>query len=137
MANDSGQGRPSEILRLAELLNDPERLSAVGSRMIRRQIEGFAKDQLRDPGAVQWYDEWENMGNIWSNWVDTDEWVDAKGNPGRLPFAGQPELRLRRNLGGASRGLMTGASSGMTRSTPEMLFNDEELRVLRDLKIID
>jgi hypothetical protein len=105
--------------------------------MIRRQIEGIAKDQLRDPGAVQWYDEWENMGNIWSNWVDTDEWVDAKGNPGRLPFVGQPELRLRRNLGAASLGRVTGATSGMTRSTPEMLFNDEELRVLRDLKIID
>jgi hypothetical protein len=119
MSTASGSSQPdahpSEILRLAGMLRDEARVAAIGSRLIREQIASYVARALgRGPGPVAWSQNWDDHGNVWANWADTDEWPDVKGMPGRSI---DPRI-------------------APTRQIPELVFSDEELAVLRELRII-
>jgi hypothetical protein len=116
----------SSILALAKLLADENTLSAIGSRLVRTQLEGMVAQRLGDIGPISWTDAWVDSGgwgtDVWENSWASDFWDDALGGRGR------PVAR--------PRGPDDFIELKATTQQPEEVFSDEEIEVLTQLEIL-
>jgi hypothetical protein len=120
-----GTREPSRILALAKLLADENTLSAIGSRMVRTQLEGMVAERLGDIGPISWTDAWVDSNgwgtDVWENSWASDFWDDVLGGRGRVARPRGPDdfIELR-----------------ATTQQPEEVFSDEEIEVLNQLEIL-
>jgi hypothetical protein len=116
----------SNIMRLAELLADQERLQEVGSRHVRTQLEGMVAQRLGGIGPIAWTDAWVDQGgwgtDVWENAWDSDFWEDKLGShvrPVARPRGPDDFVELKAEDVAA-----------------EDVFSAEEIEVLKQLEIL-
>jgi hypothetical protein len=116
----------SNIMRLAELLADQDRLQEVGSRLVRTQLEGIVSQRLGGIGPIAWTDAWVDNGNwgtdVWENAWDSDFWEDKLGS--RIRPVARP------------RGPDEFVELKAEEAAPEDVFSAEEVEVLKQLEIL-
>jgi hypothetical protein len=116
----------SNIMRLAELLADEDRLQEVGSRLVRTQLESMVSQRLGGIGPIAWTDAWVDNGNwgtdVWENAWDSDSWEDKLGShmrPVARPRGPDEFIELKADEVAA-----------------EEVFSAEEVQVLKQLEIL-
>lgn len=118
----------ASIMALAKLLSDENRLSQIGSRLVRTQLEGMVAERLGGIGPISWTDVWVDSNgwgtDVWENSWASDFWDDVTGGRSR-PVArpGGPDDFIE-------------LKAQKTEVPPEEVFSDEEIEVLRQLEII-